>query len=317
MKVILSLRERYLGRKAVDTVNPTGVTKSYPPRETAALAFMAGKLSLICLNIMKLKVNLLLKSGKDRNLFSNLYFRISKSRFDSSQINVATFRNRGKMMAPHLLRSGYIIAGRVTPYQVKIIKTYLKQLCWLEKNGGIPAVVKYLKVCSVLVQQVSAGYYVPDLGPLGMRVSRDHTGYPKLIPLAERCRLRKGNKVVLRRWLTLLSLYRDLTFAGKLKLSTITQGPTTCPDQRYLSSGLDSFISLLSTKEVPFSKENYPFQILKSGPHTRGGDPLSFNSSVDSIVNSKRAFYLPQSGSIRSSLLALMDLTNSDPVKRL
>jgi len=66
------------------------------------------------------------------------------------------------------------------------------------------------------------GYYVKDLGELRSRPKRTRAGLPLIIHSRHRRLIRKGDMKVLQLWMTLLGLYRILSFKGSLKLSTIT-----------------------------------------------------------------------------------------------
>jgi hypothetical protein len=112
--------------------------------------------------------------------------------------------------------------GSMSLSWVKVAKAYGRTLWTLWKGQGTPGVVKYLKACSVLLQQAIGGHKLYDCGQLGPRVSRTKSGLPRIIPLLHRKEIRNGNVKVIRTWLTLFSLYRVLEFPGKLKLSTIT-----------------------------------------------------------------------------------------------
>jgi len=87
---------------------------------------------------------------------------------------------------------------------------------------GSAGVVKYLKACSVLLQQSVGGYVIKDPSALGPKVSRTRTGIPRIIPSQMRQKIRSGDIVTIRFWLTLFSLYRVIEFPGKLKIATIT-----------------------------------------------------------------------------------------------
>lgn len=128
-------------------------------------------------------------------------------------------------------------------------------------------VVKYLKVMSVVIQQVSAGYKISDLTPLGMRISRDKSGLPRIIPSYQRKLMRSGDKQVIKFWLTMASIYRDLNFNGKLKLTTITSpGPDPSTYSPIFNFIRPFAISFMGGVGVEFSPRSSVFQILTSGP---------------------------------------------------
>jgi len=63
----------------------------------------------------------------------------------------------------------------------------------LKRDNGLPGVVKYLKVCTVVLQQVIAGHALSDCGLLGMRISRTHSGIPRIIPSRYRGLIKGGH----------------------------------------------------------------------------------------------------------------------------
>lgn len=114
---------------------------------------------------------------------------------------------------------------------VKVLITYLASVNRLYKGGGMRFVVIYLKACHTILQQSIGGQRLSDVGPFGARVSRTRAGgLPRVIPSLHRQRIRNGELLVIRLWLSLFSLYRILDIPGKIKLSTITDESTAKPD---------------------------------------------------------------------------------------
>lgn len=66
------------------------------------------------------------------------------------------------------------------------------------------------------------GYIIPSTLPLKVSVARTRGGLPRLIPPRHRALIRARDPQVIRFWMTLLGLYRVLSFPGKLDLSSIT-----------------------------------------------------------------------------------------------
>lgn len=114
---------------------------------------------------------------------------------------------------------------------VKVLITYLASVHRLYAAGGMRFVVIYLKACHTILQQSIGGQRLSDVGPFGARVSRTRSGgLPRLIPSLHRKRIRAGELLVIRLWLSLFSLYRILDIPGKIKLSTITDESTAKPE---------------------------------------------------------------------------------------
>jgi hypothetical protein len=70
--------------------------------------------------------------------------------------------------------------------------------------------------------QAAGSHRIQDSTQLGVRVKRSRRGLPLVIPAMHRQRIRRGDVVVIRAWLTLFGIYRILSFPGVLKTSTIT-----------------------------------------------------------------------------------------------
>jgi hypothetical protein len=109
---------------------------------------------------------------------------------------------------------------------IKVLITYLRFVHELYCGSGMRFTVIYLKACFVLLQQSLGGQCLPDVGPFGARVSRTRGGLPRAIPSLHRERIRKGEKLIVRLWLSLFSLYRILDIPGTVKTSTITDPST-------------------------------------------------------------------------------------------
>jgi hypothetical protein len=92
-----------------------------------------------------------------------------------------------------ILQVGRVVVGTLNPSWVKVSFSFLRFLVGLQRTQGIPGVVKYLKVASVVLQQASAGYRVSDLTSLGPRLSRSKSGLPRFIPYQQRQRILAGD----------------------------------------------------------------------------------------------------------------------------
>jgi len=179
----------------------------------------------------------------------------------------------------------------------------------LYQAAGVVFVVKYLKAAQVLLMQSVGSHRILDSAQLGVRVKRSRRGIPLVIPAAHRQRIRDGDVVVIRAWLTLFGMYRILYFPGSLKTSTITdpfKGHLTDGLERSLRTFVDVFWWELRKK---FSWENFCailaspikyFPILTSNPITSGlardGRPLEgyISSSWASIYVSARLLWDPR-----------------------
>jgi len=153
-------------------------------------------------------------------------------------------------------------------------------------HGKKPFVVKYLKVCYLMVVAwISDKTYVRAPGdPL---VSSDKYGLPSIIPLD----MRRSMSIDSRRdrdWhmvqavLTIFSSYRVLRIPGKVKLSTIVDpfsGVHETVNKIYITKALRS---LLGTNNLPKFYPKWRFQHLTTaGPN---GSPATLGILIDAFV---------------------------------
>jgi len=243
---------------------------------------------------------------------------VSKTRFDATWIGARAFVKDGLPMLPHLNKVIYALGGKVTPNWVRLCVLYLKKLNQLNKHGGIPMVVKYLKVASVIIQQVSGGHKLHCLNDLGIRISRSKSGLPRFIPADQRKLIMKGNKRVIKFWLTLISIFRDLHYFGELKLKTITSPSSASSDAYEIKSHIKSFTYLLwkDHDRLDSLKASAAFQMLTSGPQVDSKNK-EFNSSPAVVHRSLKVILEPQHRVIHDSIKTIMSLTANLPLEKL
>jgi len=187
-------------------------------------------------------------------------------------------RNQGRPLVSIILKLLIPIGGRITPSWVKVTVLILRQLNVVAHKQGLPGLVKNLKVHSVILQQSLAGHVLGDLTPLGPRVSRTEGGIPRLIPVLHRRRIRLGDPLIIKYYLTIFSLYRDIVIPGKMKLSTITDK----------FSGDEKIFKRLG-KYIPTFNRLFVKNPLN--PH-----PYSETAHAESVWNPKEAFPYELSG---------------------
>jgi len=250
--------------------------------------------------------------------FHNLRFSVSKTRFDSSKVSAMVFLKEGRLMLPHFSKVIYALGGSISPNWFRLCALYLKKLNLLKKHGGVPMVVKYLKVSSVIIQQVSGGYKLPCLNGLGMRISRSKSGLPRFIPAYQRKLIMQGNRRIIRFWLTLISVFRDLHYLGELKLNTITNKSTASTDAFEIKSHIKSFTYLLwkDHDRIDSLKASAAFQMLTSGPQVDSKDK-EFNSSPSVVLKSLNAILMPEHKVVLESLMTMITLTANLPLQKL
>lgn len=154
------------------------------------------------------------------------------------------------------------------------------------------------------MQQMLAGYVLDDLTPLGPRVARSGGGIPSIIPKDQRILIRKRDVLVIKQWLTLFSIYRDISYKGKFNVSTIVKPSTATSSANEVGSMISSFTYLL-WKQTPkqFTQSRGLFQIVRSAPQSSLG---KFSTSPIVVLQSLAVLKY-----IRSDLLdSLMWLAN-------
>jgi len=108
----------------------------------------------------------------------------------------------------------------------------------------------------------------------------------------------------------MFSIYRDIKFPGKLKLSTIT-AESTASDISPISDYICNF-KILYTKPEDFvfePKLDYMFQMLTSGPQGNGKKGI-FNTHPQSVIDSLKLFIDPCNLSLFTSLKEVMSILN-------
>nr|UYL95344.1 MAG: RNA-dependent RNA polymerase [Tianjin Mitov tick virus 1] len=96
----------------------------------------------------------------------------------------------------------------------------------------------------------------------------------------------QGDTKILKLWLSLVNLYRDIPYTGKLKLSTIVDKSTCTPSGLEIIKYVKPFrLLFIGRKHVNFSKPNGPFQLLTSGPQTNAKEH-EFNSMPEVALRS-------------------------------
>lgn len=253
------------------------------------------------------------KIYKFLNLFKNLtnpYLAISKLQPDSNTISAMIFVKEGRPMINFLKTIIYPLGGNMSRNWVRTIVVYLRQLNSLRRKNGVAFVVKYQKACYVLLQQIISGHKLYDMNGLGLRVSRSSSGLPRIIPAYHRKLILQGNTLIIRFWLSMFSIYRDIKFPGKLKLSTIT-AISTASDISPISDFIYNF-KITYTKPEDFlfePKLDYMFQMLTSGPQGNGKMGI-FNTHPQSVIDSLKLFIDPCNHDLFTSLKKVMSLLN-------
>lgn len=165
-----------------------------------------------------------MKANRNFNQFlkyknSNFVARIEKL---TSSLGARALRNQGHLLIKPFIKLARLIGLPMNKSVVKTIISYLRWCVTFTRKSNVKALVIYLKVCSVILQKSLGGDYVLNQTPLGCRVAHSR-GIPRIIPKLHRTRIRKGDQLIIRLWLTLLALYRVLEVRPKISFASITK----------------------------------------------------------------------------------------------
>lgn len=149
-----------------------------------------------------------------------------------AQFQWQTTLKGGRALGAGLLKVLFLRVGGMTRRWCTATFQYAKFVVRIQRDSGWTYVVKYLKACSVLLQQSANGQRITSAQELGCAVSRTAGGIPRIIPKTMRAAIRSKDIWTVRVWLSLFGLYRVIDIPGKLKLHTITS-PTSM-DPRFL-----------------------------------------------------------------------------------
>jgi len=200
----------------------------------------------------------------------------------------------------------------VSPISVKSTLIVLHKFYQIYSKQGKVGLVKYLKVCSVCLQQSIGGHVLKDLNPLGPRVKRTKRGIPRVIPIYHRNMIREGRPEIIRLYLTLFALFRIINIPAKVKLGTITD-PFNGRDPEFLDSYLSRFNSLFiqpTIKGIPvferMSEYGGMFPIWKSSPGTSKEDgPNPYSSHPLTMIVT--GISLMRDSELKKSILYLLE----------
>lgn len=227
------------------------------------------------------------------------------------RFNAMLSRKNSKPLLSHMLNVVMVSVGKLTDGWVSLTVVVITRAHKILQKQGLAGLVKYLKVCSVLVQQVIGGHVEHDLTSLGPRVSRSKSGLPRLLPVSARRKILQGDDRFIRHALTLFALYRVISYIGTLKTKTITNGRLVgLQGEHSLYPYISKFVGLFirGTDHIGSLSSVKPFPIYTASPNalTRLGQHSTHHHSV------LRSFFgLIKTGQIKI-LMEYVDLLKVD-----
>jgi len=136
----------------------------------------------------------------------------------------------GRALGAALTRVLHLRDGGITTRWYTATIEFGRYVVRMQRSCGWGYVVKYLKACSVLLQQAAGGQRINATQALGVAVRRTKgSGIPRVIPAVMRKSIRSGDPWTIRIWLSFFQLYRVIEIPGKLKLQSITDGSAMRP----------------------------------------------------------------------------------------
>jgi tRNA pseudouridine-54 N-methylase len=214
-------------------------------------------------------------------------------RIRTSKINLSNFlayisvkRNSLKLIK-HFLNILLVFGRSKTPFWGLTCKRFLKKIKLIYKTQGAPGLVKRLKASSVIYQQSLSKYNVPDISP---RIARSKSGLPAIIPAEHRKLILQDDVATSKMWSTLFSIFRDISYPGTLKLSTITNSNNMNPCIYELWNYVPYFTKLFFIAESDkVLTMKSPFSITTSSPQSSSQDG-TFSTHPDSIMRSLKLY---------------------------
>jgi len=188
-----------------------------------------------------------------------------------------------------------ILIGGITPNWVRLTICIFSSSLKVYRKQGLPGYVKYLKATSVILQQYLGNHKLHDMTPLGPRIARTHDGLPKMFPIMVRKRIKMGDTKMIKVVLTILAIFRSLSWDLSPKFKTITAPSSVSPQGvNSLKPYIPNFIRLF-VGQVNLSSLVAPtvFPIWTSSPnsYTKKDKGIFENSTHPaSIIRSYIAF---------------------------
>lgn len=127
-----------------------------------------------------------------------------------------------KRLVGLLVRASPLIVGSSSVSWVKAafaFSTFVRKTIVHQGHRGLAI---HLKTANVMLMRSVAGKGLDNSRLIGGAVARTRKGLPRLIPKGMRKRIQEGDAAVIRLYLGFFTLYRVLTYRGKLSLSSIT-----------------------------------------------------------------------------------------------
>jgi hypothetical protein len=184
---------------------------------------------------------------------------------DTTSFNARLAYKTNRSIINHMLNMVAIVVRKLSKGWVGLTISMLKRASRIIHTQGFKGYVKYLKTCAVITQQAIGNYKIENLTPLGCRVARSKSGLPSIIPPFYRKRIREGHTDTMKVVLTILNIFRAVTFESTDKIDTIIQPRSVLMAgerrlYKYIPLFKDKFISECNSYDKLSTPDPFPIQ---------------------------------------------------------
>lgn len=208
--------------------------------------------------------------------------------YDDKELGAMLTVKSSKPLIRHIIIMTELVVGSINQNWVKHIIRLLRRIKRIHSTQGSPGLVKYLKSCTIVLQQSISGHHTHDITPLGPRISRSKSGLPRFFPVEIRNLIRESRYPVIKWSLTILSFFRVILYESNPKTSTITDPPRVSVDmiQQFNHLVPRALAALIGKDLKPLSVPSFT-HILSSSPNSRrqeGEHSTHPNSMIRSLT---------------------------------
>lgn len=185
-----------------------------------------------------------------KTFFRSLMERL-RSVYGNLKIGAMLKVKLGRPIVNLLLLVARSVGWKMNLSLVKVTITFARNIHMIVKKSGTRFAVLYLKALSTTTMQSLGGHKLENMSPMGLRFARTGTGLPRIIPTLHRVRLRRGDYLLMKYWLSMFALYRVILIPCNFSFKSIVL-PST---MRF--SLLQEFQTFVRAHLVPAIKELY------------------------------------------------------------
>jgi hypothetical protein len=186
----------------------------------------------------------------------SLFNTLGRVRINLSNFNAIFSVKRGGPLINILKSLGYFSSLRLSLRRVRALYFLVQRLNSIYAQQGPKGLTLHLKACAVLTQQALGGHRELDAAKAGKcRVSRNNSGFPRIIPRELRAEIIRGNPAAMKLVLSIFAVHRSISFPGTPNLGTIASpfsGDATAMTE--ILSWIPLFVQAFVWDKIPQSK---------------------------------------------------------------